>query len=73
MTTQKEKKYRVINVTQRIQPTSAGTFQRYVEVTYQATRGFTSSVSIPEMEANVDAIRAAIEADLARIEAIYNL
>lgn len=67
------KLYTVKNVTEQVRPTMAGKFETVVVVSYETARGAIGTVSIPKEKATVEEVKAAIEADVMRLEAIYNL
>jgi len=67
------KPYTVTNLMERVSPAQNGSYQKVIEVTYQTARGTISTVTVPVEQATPENVRAAIEAAVAKIEAIYNL
>ena len=68
-----EKKYTVESVLNRYVPGPAGGFMEVVTVTFVTARGYRGTVDIPRNQASADAVKKAIEADVARVEGIFQL
>ena len=68
-----EKRYTVESVVNRYVPGVAGGFTDVVTVTFVTPRGYRGSIDIPRNQASAEAVRKAIEADVARVEGIFQL
>lgn len=66
-------RWRVIQVQDGTGPDSTGRFVQGKTVTYQLETGHTGTVFVPAPNANADAVKLAVAADAANLDAIANL
>ena len=66
------KHYTVDSVTERYLPTRGG-FEKHMVVAFVHDSGYRGTVDIPAKLASADAVKTAIEAEVARISAILSL
>jgi hypothetical protein len=67
------KEYTVEQVMDRMAPDGKGGFAESVVVNYTIPEGYRGSVTLPKVGMTPEKVRAAVEADVAKIKAIYNL
>lgn len=65
--------WKVTNQRQTTALSSGGTFQDVMEVTFQTTSGTVGSVRIPVNQYSPDAVKTAIDARVAQIDAVHAL
>jgi len=68
-----EKRYTVESVVNRYIPGLGGGFTEVVTVTFVTPKGYRGSVDVPRNQASPDAVKKAIEADVAKVEGIFQL
>jgi hypothetical protein len=67
------KGYKVEQVMDRMAPDGKGGFAESVVVNYTIEEGYRGSVTLPKAGMTPEIVKAAVEADVAKIRAIYNL
>jgi hypothetical protein len=67
------KDYAVEQVMDRLTPDGKGGFAESVVVIYVIPEGYRGSVTLPKKNMTPEKVKAAVEEDVARMKAIYNL
>jgi len=65
--------YTVNSITERLIPMVGGGFGRVLQVTYTTTKGYVGTVDVAKADATPDKLKTLIQADVARIHALYNI
>lgn len=65
--------YTVTSIQERLIPMVGGGFGRILQVTYTTTKGFVGTLDVSKTDATPEKLKALIQADVARIHALYNI
>jgi fructoselysine-6-P-deglycase FrlB-like protein len=67
------KEYAVEQVMDRMTPDGKGSFEESVVIIYTVPEGYRGSVTVAKKGMTPETVKAAVEADVAKIRAIYKL
>lgn len=67
------KDYTVEQVMDRLSPDGKGGFEESVVVIYTLTEGYRGSVTVSKKGMTPEKVKVAVEADVTKVKAIYNL
>ena len=66
-------RYKVVFIGERLVLTPEGPVETVVQIRYRTPAGYVGTVEVAKSEATPEKVKAAIEAEVAKIEAIYKL
>lgn len=67
------KDYEVVDVMEQVIPTRGGRFKSTTRITYRLPNDYEGTVSIEGEKVEPEDAKAAIEADIARVQALFDL